>query len=1356
MKNSKHIALFTALFMLLTVLSPGIGLAANGADSRIVEAAVNPLNKVDLPKLSKKANKAEFENISTHNSPIEVPANKQITKEQMQELKEQLIEPENIENIFLKNMLINYSQLNNGDEIQLYADGDDYTRSKHYAQIAGIGEHCVIAVDKSAVKYNEFSFKGSIAPATQAIIEEFDNNIFDLMAEFGEIIYPFNQRNLKAVIFLTELNSSNADTYQAGFFWGIDLFPNGYIFENELSPIRSNEAALLYIDIGSNHGFARLDIDNSNSFDPTSDREGLIDFCGTIAHEMQHMVNAGIFVYNSEGNNTYHDTWLLEGLGCLAEYMYTGEMEYSQWLWYFADNFKDGIGYTPNDTQWRNIKDDKVLANYGAAATMLIYYQELGGDVRALVKDFNRNKSSQARLISSLGNPQLNTFDKFLSFINTAYPTEIGPYYYWMSKKLIDDGNDGINSATHPLRSFVNKCPPRLQHSTNHKINCHNALYSSQIYLAESVGPNNNTARITLSNPGSGKYYAVVAKDAVNLSNYELWQDSDKLKEVYDLAAGVNEIPVGRNNMYAVLGVSFNANVNATINSVPSNRAYLEFMNPEIATTIDGTSIGELHQGVSGQTINVNARIKEAMINYPVKAEVYNSSNVLQTGFVVANNSNLVKNNDDDNMKIIINVPSSAPTGAYYVKVSGDNMQIINNSNPAKLNFSILSAYNYSCNLEGSANSEIALFKVKQGYTPAATTLTLKNSGTGKLTGLSITKDSSDTKFAAVGALSSTTLEKDQKATFTVAPLGGLTGEAGSSTRYSTTLTIKANELAAPLTYNLVQEVEGPPSYSFTPLGNTVIALPTLPLEESSDWSTDYKAISVVTVTSTGTGKLINIKARMSDHSRAGGGGGGGGTMPPPLHEAPELFVITQDIAGGTISSKNGTYAIPVMLKNDRTILEQLRYFGKMQITADAEDGTPLPMQEITVQQMVLHVNYAINANPSSISKTISTKDLLNDSNVITLTNTGSGKLLNLNITSDAPAAIKVNSNPNPLPDKLIANGAVKLSISSDSALPAGEYKFTINVSADNLPNPLSIPVVYTVSAPTSPGGGGGGGGGGTTYTVTFVANDDTDKVVASKSVSPGQKVTLPDDPKRTGYTFDGWNTKADGSGSSFSSNTTISAALTVYAQWIAVIETKQEIPKTEEKIPLAIPELPFSDLQPDYGWAKEAITSLYSRQIVSGVGPNSFMPAAPIKRGDFTLMLVKAFNLQADPVENFEDVDLNSYYYNAIAIVKALGIAHGSNNQFDPEASISRQDAMVLLVGTLNYLGKGLAVGNDSDLARFADQNEIADYARVAAATLVKAGIISGNGNSLNPLGNTTRAEMAVILNKTLSLYNS
>jgi len=54
----------------------------------------------------------------------------------------------------------------------------------------------------------------------------------------------------------------------------------------------------------------------------------------------------------------------------------------------------------------------------------------------------------------------------------------------------------------------------------------------------------------------------------------------------------------------------------------------------------------------------------------------------------------------------------------------------------------------------------------------------------------------------------------------------------------------------------------------------------------------------------------------------------------------------------------------------------------------------------------------------------------------------------------------------------------------------------------------------------------------------------------------------MPPNPTRTGYTFKGWNTKADGTGTWFTSLTEITENITVYAQWEKIIPPEKPDPK--------------------------------------------------------------------------------------------------------------------------------------------------------------------------------------------------
>ncbi len=172
------------------------------------------------------------------------------------------------------------------------------------------------------------------------------------------------------------------------------------------------------------------------------------------------------------------------------------------------------------------------------------------------------------------------------------------------------------------------------------------------------------------------------------------------------------------------------------------------------------------------------------------------------------------------------------------------------------------------------------------------------------------------------------------------------------------------------------------------------------------------------------------------------------------------------------------------------------------------------------------------------------------------------------------------------------------------------------------------------------------------------------------------------------------------------------------------------------------------------YSWVSEKVDYLYEKGVVKGTATTSagttYSPAAKITRGDFVLMLYRAFGLSGTVTDNFSDVKKNSYYYEAIGVAKSLGIATGFNNKFNPDSNLSRQDAMVLIYRAIKITGKK-TLAETSDVSRFTDKDKIESYASTAVGTLVNAGIINGYENgTFVPKGPITRAEMAVVLYNT------
>lgn len=178
-----------------------------------------------------------------------------------------------------------------------------------------------------------------------------------------------------------------------------------------------------------------------------------------------------------------------------------------------------------------------------------------------------------------------------------------------------------------------------------------------------------------------------------------------------------------------------------------------------------------------------------------------------------------------------------------------------------------------------------------------------------------------------------------------------------------------------------------------------------------------------------------------------------------------------------------------------------------------------------------------------------------------------------------------------------------------------------------------------------------------------------------------------------------------------------------------------------------------FTDMT-NHRWAADAVDFLYRNETVQGVGDNKFNPTGNLSKGDFTLMLVRAFGFTGDRTVTYADVPADSYYANAISIASQLGIVGGSGGNFSPKETLSRQDAMLMVYNALQADGRQLTNGLAADLRGYHDGGQIASYAREAVGCLVQMGIVKGDGNGyLNPQKQLNRAEAAILLHAVMTL---
>lgn len=177
-----------------------------------------------------------------------------------------------------------------------------------------------------------------------------------------------------------------------------------------------------------------------------------------------------------------------------------------------------------------------------------------------------------------------------------------------------------------------------------------------------------------------------------------------------------------------------------------------------------------------------------------------------------------------------------------------------------------------------------------------------------------------------------------------------------------------------------------------------------------------------------------------------------------------------------------------------------------------------------------------------------------------------------------------------------------------------------------------------------------------------------------------------------------------------------------------------------------------FSDL-PASHWSAKAVEYLNKADIIKGYDDGTFIPDAEVTREEFTAMLVRAFlGVTENTKTDFADVSESDWFASSVASAAEAGIVNGTGNAFGTGETISRQDMCAMLERTAKACGISLSGKYGTIL--FADEAEIADYAKESVRLMQTAGVVNGVGNEMfNPTGKVTRAMAAKVIYELLML---
>ena len=178
-----------------------------------------------------------------------------------------------------------------------------------------------------------------------------------------------------------------------------------------------------------------------------------------------------------------------------------------------------------------------------------------------------------------------------------------------------------------------------------------------------------------------------------------------------------------------------------------------------------------------------------------------------------------------------------------------------------------------------------------------------------------------------------------------------------------------------------------------------------------------------------------------------------------------------------------------------------------------------------------------------------------------------------------------------------------------------------------------------------------------------------------------------------------------------------------------------------------------YNDVKNDTSWFYPGVQYCLSYGLMSGMGNGSFAPGEYTTRAQVAQIL---YNLHGNPEVSggtpFTDVPEGAWYQKAVTWAHSVGIVNGvTATTFSPNANITRQDFVLMLMRYLNNVRMVDRTWTPDDLSRFVDAGSVGSWALDAMKDAVAINAISGvtvDGRLyIQPARSATRAEAAKIL---------
>ena len=184
---------------------------------------------------------------------------------------------------------------------------------------------------------------------------------------------------------------------------------------------------------------------------------------------------------------------------------------------------------------------------------------------------------------------------------------------------------------------------------------------------------------------------------------------------------------------------------------------------------------------------------------------------------------------------------------------------------------------------------------------------------------------------------------------------------------------------------------------------------------------------------------------------------------------------------------------------------------------------------------------------------------------------------------------------------------------------------------------------------------------------------------------------------------------------------------------------------------------LPFTDIA-DNAWYADAVRYVYEHGLMAGTSATTFAPDVTTSRSMIATIL---WRMAGSPVVNYAmdytDVAQNQWCSEAIRWATSEGVVTGyGNGQFGTHDPITREQLATMLWRYAQTEGYDVSVGENTNILSYTDVADLSGYAIPAMQWAVGAGIINGtgDGSTLSPQGQATRAQAAVMLTRFCEEY--